>query len=287
MAISVDTIHPGLAAELGNVDLTSELHAEDVAVIMSAWADHPVIKIRGPVIDDEQLMAFSRHFGELDHAPVGKLDPGQDPDKITRVTVISNVIENGLRIGGLANKDASWHTDMSYTARPPKASVLHALEVPSSGGNTQFCDMTAAYGRLPDDLLDKILELTIKHDAAHSSVGERRRGYGEITDPRQAPGAVHPIIRRHPDTGRFTLFLGRRYLAYIPGLTLEKSEAVLNRIWSLVAMEEDCWTQNWQVGDTILWDNRVVMHRRDGFDNQARRLMHRTQIKGSESRPSI
>src|SRR5690606_15226040 len=101
-----------------------------------------------------------------------------------------------------------------------------------------------------------------KHDASHNSVGERRYGFENVTDPRETPGAVHPLVRTHPETGRKALFLGRRLFAYIPGLSLEESEALLDELWEHATDPQFSWYQRWKVGDLVMWDNRCVMHRR-------------------------
>jgi taurine dioxygenase len=121
----------------------------------------------------------------------------------------------------------------------------------------------------------------VKHDASYTSVGGLRTGFDDITDPREAPGVVHPLVVLHPETRRPALLLGRRKLAYVPGLSLEDSEALLDELWAHVARPEFTWTQHWQPGDVILWDNRAVMHRRDAFDPDTRRLLRRTQLKGA------
>jgi taurine dioxygenase len=118
------------------------------------------------------------------------------------------------------------------------------------------------------------------HDASRNSVGELRRGFAETSDPSQTVGARHPIVRTHPVTGRKCLFLGRRRGAYIPELDLAEGEALLDRLWAHATQERFCWTQTWQAGDLLLWDNRCVMHRRDEFDDRYSRIMHRTQICG-------
>ena len=103
-------------------------------------------------------------------------------------------------------------------------------------------------------------------------------------DPREAPGTIHPLVCTHPETGRRCLYLGRRRNAYIDGLPLAESEALLDEIWACATRDELTWYNDWRVGDLVLWDNRCTMHRRDPFDPAARRIMHRTQIKG-ETRP--
>ncbi|MCH9673499.1 MAG: TauD/TfdA family dioxygenase, partial [Gammaproteobacteria bacterium] len=149
-----------------------------------------------------------------------------------------------------------------------------------SGGDTHFCNMYAAYERMPQALRERLVGMRIKHDATHTSVGDLRVGFDEVSDPREVPGAPHPIIRTHPESGKRALFLGRRYMAYVLGLSVEDSEALLDEIWHYAAHDDDCWTQQWKTGDVVLWDNRAVMHRRASFDASERRRMHRTQLIG-------
>jgi taurine dioxygenase len=107
-----------------------------------------------------------------------------------------------------------------------------------------------------------------------------RLGYSDVADPRQAVGARHPIVRTHPLSGRKALFLGRRRNAYLVGLGLEESEKLLDELWAHATRPELCWSQVWKPGDLVLWDNRCVMHRRDSFSSNDRRVMHRTQVCG-------
>jgi taurine dioxygenase len=279
-----------LGADIEGVDLAQPLPPATVAEIKEAWANHLVLRFRGQKLDDDQLLRFSALFGELDFAPViaaarAKV-PGEDryvasaEEGHRYVSIISNIIENGIAIGALGAYEAIWHTDMSYNPEPPIGSALYSLEVPPSGGDTGFANMYRAYDTLPDDLRRQIEGRSCRHDSSRNSAGELRRGMSEVIDPREAPGADHPIIRTHPVTGRKALFLGRRRNAYVQGLDLAESEALLDALWEHATSPELTWYQQWRVGDLILWDNRCVMHRRDEFDPSARRLMHRTQIKG-------
>jgi taurine dioxygenase len=154
--------------------------------------------------------------------------------------------------------------------------------VPPEGGDTGFSNMYEAFEPLPPELKRAIIGRSCKHDSSRNSVGELRKGFKDVTDPREAPGAVHPLVRTHPATRRNALFLGRRRNAYIIGLPLNESEDLLNRLWTHAAQPKFAWYQKWKVGDLIMWDNRCAMHRRDAFDPHARRLMHRTQIKGDQ-----
>jgi taurine dioxygenase len=140
--------------------------------------------------------------------------------------------------------------------------------------------MYAAYESLDDKLKERIAGLRCVHDASRNSTGELRVGYKEVTDPRETVGAIHPLVRTHPVTGRKCLLLGRRRGAYVVGLPLEDSEALLDALWKHATNPALTWTQQWQLGDAILWDNRCTMHRREGFDPTTRRIMFRTQIRG-------
>jgi taurine dioxygenase len=253
------------------------------AAIHRSWLDHLVILVRDQHLTDDDLIAFSRRFGDLDWAPVqesGRRFVAGHPE----IYVVSNVVENGVPIGSLGAGEAVWHTDMSYLEDPPKASILYALEIPPDGGNTYFCNMYRAYELLPDALKKRIANLELKHDGTYNSGGYVRQGVTAVDDPMTSPGVYHPIVCTHPETGRRMLYLGRRRNAYIGGLPLAESEALLDELWSVANRPEIAWGHQWRVGDVVLWDNRCTMHRRDSFDSDSRRVLHRTQIKG-EARP--
>jgi taurine dioxygenase len=194
--------------------------------------------------------------------------------------VISNVLVDGKPLGGLGAYEAEWHTDMSYNELPPTASVLYALEVPPAGGDTGFCNMDRAYETLPEALRRRLDGLSCVHDASRNSAGELRRGFADVADPRETPGARHPLVRTHPESGRKALFLGRRRNAWLVGLPVAESEALLDQLWAHATRPEFVWVQQWRVGDAIMWDNRCAMHRRDAFESASRRVMHRTQLVG-------
>ena len=278
--ITVIPTGAALAADVVGVDLSQPIPPKIYAQIRKAWNDHLVLRFRGQKLDDPAFLTFARLFGELDRAPI---HAGKDvADHHPEITVMSNIKVNGQSIGNLGHYEAVWHTDMSYNDLCPIGSALYAIEVPPAGGNTGFCNMYQALDTLPTELKRAITGKTCRHDSSRNSAGELRKGFKEITDPREAPGANHPIIRTHPETRKNALFLGRRQSAYINGLPLAESEDLLNRLWAHATQKEFEWYQVWTVGDLILWDNRCVMHRRDSFDPESRRLMHRTQIKGDK-----
>lgn len=267
-----------LGAEIRNLDLRN-LSDSEFDSIHDAWLNHLVVLLRAQQLTDEDLIRFSRRLGNLDWAPVqetGRRFVEGHPE----IYVVSNVIENGVPIGSLGAGEAVWHTDMSYLETPPKASLLYALEVPRAGGNTYFCNMYLAYEHLPTSLKRRASGLQVKHDGTYNSGGYVRQGLTAVNDPVTSPGAYHPLVVTHPETGRRALYLGRRRNAYLGGLSLVESEALLDELWSYATRDEIVWHNEWQAGDVVLWDNRCTMHRRDPFDPESRRILHRTQIQG-------
>ena len=277
---TIDVVPTGapLGAEVRGVDLRS-IDDAAFATIYQAWLDHAVVLFRGQQLGDADLIAFSRRFGSLDQAPIQE-NGRRFVDGYPEIYVVSNVVENGVAIGSLGAGEAVWHTDMSYLPDPPKASALYALEVPASGGDTSFCTMYRAFDALPEELRATALTLRVKHDGTYNSGGYVRAGVTPSDDPRTAPGTFHPLVCVHPETGRRHLYLGRRRNAWLEGLPLDQSNALLDRIWEAATTDALTWRHQWRAGDLVLWDNRCVMHRRDAFDPGARRVMHRTQIKG-------
>jgi taurine dioxygenase len=277
-SIRVEKLAPALGAEVSGVDLSRPLPAADFAGIHKAWLEHLVLRFRGQTLSDAELLAFSRLFGELDPPgpnPYGRPFLPEHPE----MNVISNIKQDGAPIGGLGDGEAIWHADMTYVDTPPMAALLYALEVPPSGGDTYWANLYLAYETLPANLKQRIEGRSAVHDATYNSAGILRKGYAELSDPRAAPGARHPLVRAHPETGRKCLFLGRRRNSYILGLELSESERLLDALWAHATQPRLTLRQQWRVGDVLLWDNRCTVHRRDAFDARARRLMHRTQIK--------
>jgi taurine dioxygenase len=277
--VFVTPLASALGAEVSGVDLRA-VDAATLAQIRHAWSEHLVLRFRSQVLSDAELLALSRLFGELD-------PPGPNPygapfiAEFPEINVISNVVEDGKPIGNLGDGEATWHGDMTYVDAPPRAALLHALEVPPSGGDTFWSNMYLAYETLPADLKAAIAGRRAVHDATYNSAGLMRKGMQPVTDPRKAPGARHPLVIVHPETGRPALFLGRRRNSYILGLDLAESEALLDRLWAHATQAQFVFRQVWEKGDLLLWDNRCTLHRRDAFDASSRRVMHRTQIKGA------
>lgn len=272
----------GCGAEVAGVDLAA-LDAVTVDTLKQALLEHLVVFVRGQPITDPQLIALGKAFGALE--PPGMSIIGKPYiDAYPDILVISNLTANGQPLGGLGAGEAIWHTDMSYRAKPCSYAMLHALEVPPAGGNTYFANQYLAYDTLPAELRTRLEGMMLIHDETYNSAGQLRKGFAEVTDPREAPGAQHKIFRTHPLTKRKALYLGRRRNAYIIGLPLEESERLLDQLWAHASRPEFVWGHEWQAGDTLIWDNRCLIHRRDAFDDRERRMMHRVQISGDRPR---
>jgi alpha-ketoglutarate-dependent taurine dioxygenase len=281
MAVSIRNLDAPLGAEVRGIDLSKALAQTDVETIDEAWRRRLVVLVRGQRLSDPQLLAFSRYFGELD--PPGPNPYGEPFNKeFPEINVISNIIVNGKPIGNLGAGEAVWHADMTYVDVPPKAAILYALEVPPGAGNTYFADMFAAYDVLPAERKRQIQGEFAVHDASRNSAGQLRKGYKEVTDVRETVGARHPLVRTEPASGRKALFLGRRPNSYVVGMEVAASEALLDALWAHATQPRFACCHEWQAGDLLMWNNLGVLHRRDPFDPNARRVMHRTQIKGNE-----
>jgi len=180
MTLVIRHLDTPLGVEISGVDLSGPISPRDVEAIEAAWRDRLVVVFHDQALSDPQLVAFSKNFGELDPPgpnPYGKPFLKDHPE----LNVISNVVENGEPIGNLGDGEAVWHADMTYVEVPPKAAMLHALEVPppQAGGNTYFADMFAAYAALPADLKTAVEGRVAVHDASTNSAGMLRKGIPE------------------------------------------------------------------------------------------------------------
>ena len=276
-----------LGAEIRNFDITT-LDDATFRQIHDAWLDHVMLIFRKQSVSAEDLVKLVRRFG----TPVSsknlhqrdlKERAGTDLLRLPpEVTVVSNVKEAGKTIGILGDGEIVWHSDFSFKEAPTAARMLVAKEIPPNekGGNTIFLNCYAAYDALSAAQKKRIAGKTIKQGNIVDTAMKLRPGASLDADIRHTPGPSHPIISTHPETGCNTLFLGRRHSAYVNGLSLAESEALLDELWAHVDQPRFCYEHSWSVGDVVIWDNRATLHKRDAFDSAERRVLYAAQVEG-------
>jgi len=285
--LEVVPAHAALGAEIRGVDL-AKLDDATFTKIHDAWLDHLLIVFRGQSMGAQDLVNFAKRFGtpvtssglhqrgleERTANKVFKLPP--------EVTVVTNVKQDGKPVGILGDGEVVWHADFSFKEKPTAARMLLAVEIPPAelGGHTYFVNCYAAYDTLSDDLKKRIAGMTIKQANIVDTAMQVRPGADLNADIREIPGPSHPIISTHPETGRNMLFLGRRHSAYVNGLSLEASEALLDALWAHCTDMRLAYEHRWAVGDVVVWDNRATLHRRDAFESSSRRVLYAAQVEG-------
>lgn len=276
-----------LGAEVRGLDLKT---LDDAAFreLHRAWLDNVMLVFRGQSLVAEDLVRLVRRFGTpvtssgLHQRDLKERAGNELFDLPSEVTVVSNVKQDGKAVGILGDGEVVWHSDFSFKERPTAARMLVAMEVPprEQGGNTFFLNCYAAFEALPADLKRRISGRTVKQADIIDTAMKLRPGASLDADIRTVPGPSHPVISTHPETGHNMLFLGRRHGAYVNGLSLEESEALLNRLWAHCEQPRFWYEHRWSVGDVVVWDNRAILHRRDPFDSNSRRVLYAAQVEG-------
>ena len=268
--------------------------ADEIKIIEGAVHQHTVVRIRGQEFSDEDQLRFTRYFGEVS-VPTLKQTHGEDQAGTPEfMTTVSNIVVDDEPIGQFGNEELDWHTDLNYMERPHAWSLLHALELPSTGGDTHFVNTRMAYETLPQELQKRIDGVMARHDIWCLTIQVGAEHHGKLTPGIEPPagygedgwskiheGIEHPLARTHPVTGKKALYFGRRQNLYIPNIPFPESEELIDQLFEhAISNTAFRWVQQWQVGDLIIWDNRSGMHRRDAFDASERRIMRRTNIQG-------
>jgi len=276
-----------LGAEVRGLDL-KQLDDAGFAALHKAWLHHLLLVFRGQSLGAEDLVALVRRFGTpVSSAGLHQYNlEGRAANRLynlpPEITVVSNVRDRGEVIGMLGDGEVAWHADFSFKERPTAARMLVAMEVPARelGGNTFFLNCYAAYDALPDDFKRRISGLTVKQSDIVDTTMKLRPGASLDADIRTVPGPSHPIISTHPETRHNMIFLGRRHGAYVNGWSLEDSEALLEELWAHCTQPRFWYEHKWSVGDVVVWDNRAVLHRREPFDANSRRILYAAQVEG-------
>ena len=278
MSVQVLPTGAAIGAEIRGVDLAKPLDDATFADIEQAYNDHGVIFFRNQHVTPSQQVAFTRRFGEIEYNIFGERwsVPGTP-----EIVVVSNVTEDGKPIG-IRRAGENWHSDMCYTARPPRGTMLYALEIPDLYGlplgDTEFAGAAAAYDALPETLRQRIEGRHAVFDFA-----ARKRAFPPTqTEIDRNPPVRHPIVRTHPYTGRKCLYVMRDDCTGIEGMDPLEAETLSCALADHIVKPAFIYRHQWRPGDLLMWDNCTVQHRAiQDYDMPLRRVMHRTTMGGS------
>jgi alpha-ketoglutarate-dependent 2,4-dichlorophenoxyacetate dioxygenase len=286
MPVVIGQIPGAFAAEVSGVDCAATLSAPDAQAIDSAMERHAVLLFHNQPLTDEQQLAFTRHFGELERYETPghvrkrneeRLGPGiADFSNLTRAGALMSP-EDRIWLFKLA--DRLWHSDSSFRPIPAKYSLLSARVIPSWGGETEFADMRAAYDALDDRTKRDIEGLVCEHSLIYS---RERIGFVDMSpEERDHFRPVrHPLVRFDRRTGRKSLFLSA-HAGAIVGWTIPEGRMFLRDLTEHATQPQFVYRHNWRAGDLVMWDNRTTMHRARRFDRNEIRDMRRTTLGGA------
>ena len=285
MAIAIKPRHSALGAEISGIDTRRPLEAETVQEIVDAWTKHLVLVFPHQPISDAEHVAFTRHFGDPEIFHQTSLNLRSD--RVKEIFLVSNVDANNrlMRPSEPSQKQLSsarmWHTDSSYRPVPSIGSLLHGIEISRTGGITQFINMYMVYDELPESLRRQVEGRKARHDF---SMLHRLTGAPPPTPAEQAamPPTWHPMVRRHPVSGRKSLYISSIYNDAIEGMADEAARKLLEELTEFSAQPQYMYRHVWEPDDVLMWDNRCTVHAVTPHDPDERRVMHRTTIVGTE-----
>jgi alpha-ketoglutarate-dependent 2,4-dichlorophenoxyacetate dioxygenase len=284
MPVKTRQVGPCFAAEVEGVDISQPLSREDAAAIHAGMDQYAVLVFHDQQIDDAQQLAFTRSLGEIEHAIGTSLRAPDEYRLPTTFADVSNLDKDNKifarddrrRLFGLGNR--LWHSDSSFKSTPAKYSLLHALSVPSRGGNTEFAYMVAAYDTLDADTRAEVEDLVCEHSQIFS---RQQLGFTDFTDEERARFAPvrQRLVRTHPVTGRKSLYLSS-HAGAILGWPVPEARAFLRDLVEHGTQRQFVYAHRWRVGDLVMWDNRQTMHRARPFPANEPRDMRRTTLMG-------
>ena len=288
MQLSVKPLHPVFAAAVTGLDLREALDQPTVQAIEAAINQYAVLVFPGQRITDEQQMAFSRNFGEME-TTVRAYRKDWAPRLDVHMADISNLDEQNRvlpggdrrRLNALGNR--LWHSDSSFKRIPARFSLLSARIIPDEGGETQFADMRAAWDALPPKKQQQLEGLICEHTQLYS---RGSIGFTDYSDEELAKMAPVPqvLVRTHPGSGRKSLYLSS-HAGAIRGMPTPDARVLLMDLMEHATQREFVYTHRWTAGDLVMWDNRCTMHRAREYDETKVRDMHRTTV--SDGRPTV
>ncbi|MGH7059179.1 MAG: TauD/TfdA dioxygenase family protein [Stellaceae bacterium] len=285
MAASINPLHPVFAGEVSGVDLTRPIPGEDAAAIEAGMDRYGVLVFRNQDISDEQQIAFTQNFGELEHYETpGSVRKREDNRLGAGIADLSNLTKDGAiipaedRVWFFKLGDRLWHSDSSFRPVTAKYSLLSGRVLPSWGGNTEFADMRAAYDALDDRTKADVANLVCEHSLLYSRA---KVGFAEFTpeEVEHFQPVRHPLVRVQQATRRKSLYLSA-HAGAIVGWTVPESRAFLADLTEHATQHKLVYSHRWRQHDLVVWDNRITMHRARRFDRHEVRDMRRTTLGG-------
>lgn len=272
--VTVEPLSPAIGAEIGEIDLSTALSAGQISELKSLWHQHLVLVFRNQSLSPEQLVQVAKCFGKIGRYPFVA-----GMDGFSEIVEVVKKEDERINFGGL------WHTDTAYLDCPPMASLLYAVEVPPTGGDTLFANMYAAYSSLSKGLQGFLENLkgvnsAAKADAAVTRTHRMAEKPGAKTT--FVAKAAHPIVRTHPETGRKALYCSDAHVTHIEGMTPEESAPLLRHLYQVQQRPEFSCRVRWQAGTLALWDNRCTQHNALNDYHGHRRVMRRITLEGEK-----
>ncbi len=281
--LAVRKLHPALGAEVRGVDMRQPLGADTFRELHDIWMEHLVLVFPDQHVTDAEHVAFTRYFGEPEifHQKIIR------SERVKEIFRVSNVDENNILMPPdhpVAQQVALaqfWHTDSSYRQIPCTGALLHGVEVSRTGGETQFTNMYLVYDSLPNSLKQQIDGRKAQHNFGHMHTQAKLK---PLTEEEKAamPAVWQPMVRKHPVTGRKSLYISPIYNDAIEGMASADARQLIAELTKIAADPRFVYTHRWETDDVLMWDNRCTMHQVTPFDPRERRVMHRTTITGQD-----
>ena len=279
--MQIRPLHPALGAEVRGLDLTKALEPDVFQALHRAWMDYLVLVFPGQSLSDEQQIDFARAFGDLEvhHQDIIKSRAAPEIFRVSNVDDDGNLMSPDHPSVAQISLAQRWHTDSSYRAVPSMGSILHGIEVTKEGGETWFTNMYLVYVALPDPLRQKIAGRRARHDFAHLATLAPIKALS-AEERRAMPPVWQPMVRRHPVTGRQSLFISPIYNDAVEGMDDAEAVALVAELAEIAGQDKFIYRHRWTADDIVMWDNRCTMHQVTPYDLSQRRVMHRTTIVG-------
>lgn len=275
MPLTLAKLSDHIGAEVIGVDLRQPVDAESREILNKAFVDHSVLVIRGQQLDPHEMVVAVEIFGDIFQQHNTRFALKDCP----QIHYISN--QDRQPDGTRHIPGEGYHTDHSNDARPPKATVLHAVKLPDSGGDTQFVDMHRAFLALPEATKQRLKDLQAVHVYQSKHSTRKLMALPDTAKSRAPQSVTHPLVRTHPETGRPSLYLNPVRIESIVGMPDAEALSLLDELLTHASQEPFEYRHSWQVGDLVLWDNRCLLHKANGdYDHAQTRYLYRVMLQG-------